>query len=121
MWSRRRGDEGSHVTELSGGLQRWAPEARRRSAVTVGRISRRGKAWARRVAAGAARCARCGHLILPREPWDLGHADYDQSVYTGPEHRACNRGDRGTAPESGIARKRFDVADVAGVLKRPWV
>ena len=79
------------------------------------------KAWARRVAAGAARCARCGHLILPREPWDLGHADYDQSVYTGPEHRACNRGDRGTAPESGIARKRFDVADVAGVLKRPWV
>jgi hypothetical protein len=44
------------------------------------------------VAAGGVRCARCGHPIIPGTPWDLGHADHDRTVYTGPEHRRCNRG-----------------------------
>jgi hypothetical protein len=43
------------------------------------------------VEAGLARCARCGELIKPGEPWDLGHNDHDRGVYSGPEHRACNR------------------------------
>jgi hypothetical protein len=43
------------------------------------------------VAAGSVRCARCGELIRPGEPWDLGHLDGDRRRYSGPEHRACNR------------------------------
>jgi hypothetical protein len=44
------------------------------------------------VAAGVARCARCGELIEPGSSWDLGHDDVDPSVWSGAEHAACNRG-----------------------------
>ena len=44
------------------------------------------------VAAGLTTCSRCGGKIEPGEPWDLGHDDYDRSIWTGPEHAACNRG-----------------------------
>lgn len=47
--------------------------------------------WVREVALGGVRCARCGKLIVPGTPWDLGHDDVDRSRYSGPEHRACNR------------------------------
>ena len=44
------------------------------------------------VEAGIVRCARCGELIRPGEPWDLGHVDgTERMVYSGPEHRRCNR------------------------------
>jgi len=44
------------------------------------------------VKAGIVRCARCGELIEPREPWDLGHFDGSgKTLYSGPEHRRCNR------------------------------
>ena len=49
------------------------------------------KAWSRKVQAGGVVCARCGRLIWPGEPWDLGHDDHDRGRYQGPEHRACNR------------------------------
>jgi hypothetical protein len=44
------------------------------------------------VEAGIVRCARCGELIRPGEPWDLGHVDgTERMVHSGPEHRRCNR------------------------------
>ncbi len=46
---------------------------------------------ARVVAAGGARCARCGDPITPGDAWDLGHVDGDGSRYSGAEHRRCNR------------------------------
>ena len=37
-------------------------------------------------------CARCGEAIKPGAPWDLGHVDgTDRMLYSGPEHRRCNR------------------------------
>jgi hypothetical protein len=56
------------------------------------------KAWARRRAAGVVSCARCGELIVPGEPWDLGHVDGDKRRYAGPEHRRCNRATSGRLP-----------------------
>lgn len=47
--------------------------------------------WRQAVAAGEVACARCGRLIVPGAPWDLGHVDGDRSRYWGPEHRRCNR------------------------------
>ena len=49
------------------------------------------KKWLPKVRAGRVACARCGHTIRPGQRWDLGHHDNDRSVYTGPEHEACNR------------------------------
>lgn len=49
-------------------------------------------AIAQRMRAGEIfRCWRCGQLINPRLPWDLGHDDADRTRYRGPEHVACNR------------------------------
>jgi hypothetical protein len=44
------------------------------------------------VEAGLARCARCGELIEPGTPWDLGHIDgTNYELCSGSEHRRCNR------------------------------
>lgn len=51
------------------------------------------------VATGAVTCARAPHgqclmrspLILPGQPWDLGHPDHDRTRWSGPEHQRCNR------------------------------
>jgi hypothetical protein len=54
------------------------------------------------VEAGMVRCARCGRRILPGEPWDLGHVDgTDGKLYSGPEHRRCNR------PTEAHKRQRY--------------
>ena len=50
--------------------------------------------WKPFVDAGIVLCSRCGRRIATGEPWDLGHDDSDRSIYTGPEHQACNRGRR---------------------------
>jgi hypothetical protein len=53
--------------------------------------------WEREIALGGVICTRpgCGRLILPGEPWDLGHNDQDRAFYNGPEHRQCNRATAG--------------------------
>jgi hypothetical protein len=53
------------------------------------------------VASGRMRCARCGKVILPGTPFDLGHADGDRARYHGLEHAACNRGAAGTPRNRG--------------------
>lgn len=63
------------------------------------------KRWAMRVYTGKIPCARCGLLIARDEPWDLGHSD-DRRSYTGPEHRACNRGARPGVPRLEPEPKR---------------
>lgn len=62
--------------------------------------------WAPKVAAGLVSCARCGGLIVPGTPWDLGHVDGDKSRYAGPEHRGCNRATaRHRADQQGSTRR----------------
>lgn len=65
--------------------------------------------WAPAVARGEVVCARCGELIWPEEPWDLGHVDGDKSRYSGPEHRARNRA---TATHKAKPRRPVQVAFV---------
>jgi hypothetical protein len=42
------------------------------------------------VAAGLAKCGRCGLPIRAGQKWDLGHVD-GTLVIAGPEHSRCNR------------------------------
>jgi hypothetical protein len=70
--------------------QRSAPRPKT-AARGYGAAHRRLRAsFALEVAAGGVDCARCGLLIEPEEPWDLGHTA-DRLGYTGPEHSRCNR------------------------------
>lgn len=50
---------------------------------------------ARQVQTLQAYCRWCGLLVLPTEPWDLGHSD-DRKTWTGAEHSRCNRSAAGT-------------------------
>ena len=74
-------------------------------------------AWKRKVEAGIVFCARCGRLIPPGAPFDLGHSDYDRTQYTGPEHVACNRA---TAKRKRVYRKRKVRLAQLRVHSREW-
>lgn len=41
--------------------------------------------------AALGQCAMPKPVILPGQPWDLGHPDHDRTRWSGPEHRRCNR------------------------------
>ena len=62
------------------------------------------------VEAGMVRCARCGRLIEPCTPFDLGHVDGSgRTLYQGIEHRTCNRragGKIGAAITNGGKQRR---------------
>jgi hypothetical protein len=57
--------------------------------------------WARRVAEGTVKCARCDKFIRPNEPFDLDHADtpdaHRRGIYVGISHRHCNVAARNAA------------------------
>jgi hypothetical protein len=55
------------------------------------------------VAGGYVACSRCGLLIEPGTPWDLGHPDSGSSG--GPEHRRCNRRAGGVASMRARSRR----------------
>ena len=63
--------------------------------------------WEPRVALGIVPCRRCGELIRPDEPWDLGHDDLDRSLPRAPEHRRCNRATRAHAAKRRKRRSRL--------------
>lgn len=63
--------------------------------------------WAPLVAAGGVLCARCKLPIDPGEPFDLGHDDNQEGVYSGPEHRACNRATSGRNGRNGTRRSSW--------------
>lgn len=46
-------------------------------------------------------CWRCGLLVDPSMPWDLGHDDHDRSIYRGPEHRGRECPQRGNRATTG--------------------
>lgn len=45
--------------------------------------------------AGTLICWRCRELILPNEPFHLGHDDQDRTIYRGAEHVRCNTATNG--------------------------
>jgi hypothetical protein len=45
-------------------------------------------------------CVMPARLILPGQPWDLGHTP-DRKAWTGPEHATCNRAAGGRAAHGG--------------------
>lgn len=62
------------------------------------------KRWEPIVKAGRASCWRCGRPIPPKGPWDLGHDDWDRTIYRGPECRPCNRG--AGARKANLSRRK---------------
>jgi hypothetical protein len=49
------------------------------------------RVWAARVKAGEVSCGKCGKLIHPNAPFDLGHPWDRKDLPPAPWHRSCNR------------------------------
>ena len=77
------------------------------------------KRWAPKVAAGKARCWRCGRAIMPGARWDLGHV-----VGGGrhPEHASCNRRTVSHLKQqlAWEPEQRFDPGEPAERWSRHW-
>lgn len=73
--------------------------------------------WQRVIDTTGANCARCGGLIAPGQPWDLGHTD-DRTGWTGPEHAHCNRADG--ARKTNAIRRRASADAKAPRPSREW-
>lgn len=73
--------------------------------------ARRRKEWASRIRLGGVICWRCGKPIQSGMPWDLGHADGSDTIYAGPEHRACNRGAAGRLSNARMRGKRLNTSE----------
>ena len=76
------------------------------------------KQVARLVASGSAVCWRCGRPIQSWMSWDLGHDDYDRSIYRGPEHQRCNRA--AAARKGNRSRSRTKVRRRPLNTSRDW-
>ena len=88
------------------------------------------KRWAKLVEARGVLCGRCGRLIDPATPWDLGHPDDDKTQKPAPWHRVCNRryailrtkpqrprGEPSTTPPPQETRRRSGWRSSTGI---PW-
>jgi hypothetical protein len=78
------------------------------------------KRWASAVERGGVSCARCGRQIIPGTPWDLGHDDHDRTIYTGAEHRRCNRRTAAHRARRRRVGSIYDERDVVVVHSREW-
>ena len=85
------GEQFHQVTGRPGSL---CGECRKTGPGRWGHEHRKARAeWAELVSAGgvlchAVACRQASRLIVPPEPWDLGHDDQGNS--RGPEHKLCN-------------------------------
>jgi hypothetical protein len=129
-----RRSRGSSRTSQQRPSKKRSTVVRNRSASSISEVSRaqgttkqRGygakhkayrRRWAAEVAAGEVCCARCGHFIVPGEPWDLDHTP-DRTGYLGPSHARCNRA---TAKHAARRRRRTYAAYVDSSRKtsRVW-
>jgi hypothetical protein len=78
----RRRNRGT-TTERGYGWAHWQERQRLKPIVATGTVT-----CAR---AALRQCLMSSPLILPGQPWDLGHPDHDRTRWSGPEHRRCNR------------------------------
>ena len=79
------------------------------------------KTWAVRVEAGEVVCGKCGKLIHPNAPFDLGHPWDRKDLPPAPWHRACNRSYAATVTKKRRQAERAGTAlPVAAQQPMKW-
>jgi len=82
--------------------------------------------WRERlIVEGGLPCPRCGKLILPGEPWDLGHQGTPRALGAddsdlAPEHRSCSRSAGGKLGHQLRAEGRVPAPPLVEVPDRTW-